>query len=134
MEKLFVTSNKYRPEILFSYEDNTFHIKGISRPEDPSSLYMPAISWLTEFHNYLQSNGNNNFSLEDPFILQIDLSYFNSSSAKFLFDIIMVLKMMRESGITVSVVWFYDKTDEDMREAGEHMAELAEIDFVYLPK
>lgn len=134
MEKLFSASDKYRPEILFSPEENIFRIIGISRPEDSNSLFQPAITWLNNFLEYLLSKDEIAFTFEDPFIIQFDLSYFNSSTAKFLFDMIMVLKKMREAGIVVSIVWFYDKSDTDMREAGEHLSELAEIDFVYLPK
>lgn len=134
MDKLFIKGGDYRPEIMFSTEDNIFRIKGISRPEDARSVFYPAISWLNDFHKYLLTNGEINYSFEDPFIIQLDLSYFNSSSAKFIFDIVMVLKKMRTSGIVVSIVWFYEKIDTDMREAGEHLSELAEIDFVYLPK
>lgn len=134
MEKLSITGGDYRPEILFSPEENIFRIKGISRPEDARSVFYPAITWLNDFYEYLLTNGEISYSFEDPFIIQFDLSYFNSSTAKFLFDIVMILKKMRTSGIIVSVVWFYEKNDTDMRDAGEHLSELAEIDFVYLPK
>lgn len=134
MEKLSITGGDYRPEILFSPEENIFHIKGISRPEDARSVFYPAITWLKDFYEDLLTNGEISYSFEDPFIIQFDLSYFNSSTAKFLFDIVMILKKMRTSGIIVSVVWFYEKNDTDMRDAGEHLSELAEIDFVYLPK
>ncbi|MCD4768633.1 MAG: DUF1987 domain-containing protein [Bacteroidales bacterium] len=134
MEKLFITGGDSRPEILFSPEDNIFRIKGISRPEDARSVFYSAITWLNDFYKDLLISEEINYSLEDPFIIQLNLSYFNSSSAKFLFDIIMVLKKMRASGIVVSVVWFYEKNDTDMRDAGKHLSELSEIDFVYLPK
>ena len=94
MEKLFITGGDSHPEILFSPKDNIFRIKGISRPEDARSVFHPAITWLSDFYKDLLINGEINYSLEDPFIIQLDLSYFNSSSAMFLFDIIMVLKKM----------------------------------------
>lgn len=64
----------------------------------------------------------------------LDLEYFNSSSAKFLFDIFTQLKQMNSDGVPVDIDWYYDEEDVDLREAGEDLALLCELPFKYFPK
>jgi hypothetical protein len=72
--------------------------------------------------------------VDNPFTLQLDLEYFNSSTAKFLYDIIMVFKSIKEEGIPVAINWFYDPEDPDCLEAGEDLAILAKIDFKFIER
>ena len=120
------------PEIILSPAENRFIIAGKSAPEDVRGLYYPVIEWMQEFvaeikrgHNYTDAN---------PLRLKLDLEYFNSSSAKFLFDIFGHLKEMSNEGIPVDIEWHYDEEDTDLREAGEDLALLAELQFRYCAK
>jgi hypothetical protein len=63
-----------------------------------------------------------------------DLVYFNSSSAKFLYDIFIELKRLIPLGIPVIVEWFYDEEDIDLKEGGMDIALLAEMEFLFIPK
>ena len=74
------------------------------------------------------------YSQEKPFILKLDLEYFNSSTVKFLFDIIRIVRSMKEEGIPIVIQWFYDRDDQDCLEAGEDLAALAEIDFTFIER
>ncbi|MCK7538576.1 MAG: DUF1987 domain-containing protein [Marinilabiliales bacterium] len=67
-------------------------------------------------------------------IFRLDLEYFNSSSAKFLFDIFAHLKDLSNDGVPVDIEWYYDEEDTDLREAGEDLALLCELPFKYCPK
>jgi len=133
MEKLYIAPSESKPEIILSHEDNIFRIKGNSRPENVREIYEPVVKWLSDFKNIL-INDNSLYSEQDPFILQLDLVYFNSSTAKFLYDIVMILKSIKEEGIPTTINWFYDPEDPDCREAGEDLAFLAKIDFVYIER
>jgi len=121
------------PEILFSPGKNTFMIKGISRPENVRDVYEPAVKWLSEFSNELTVE-DSLYTEDNPFILQMDLEYFNSSSAKFLYDLVMITREIKEKGIPTAIAWTYDPADPDIREAGEDLAILAEIDFLYIKR
>jgi hypothetical protein len=134
MENLLIRPTQTSPEISFSLEDNLFRISGTSRPEDVRAIYYPVIDWIKELTEKLLNGEINKFSAENPLIFQIDLIYFNSSSAKFLFDIFSELKMIAPSGIPVIVSWYYEKDDPDMLEAGNDFASLAEMEFTYIPK
>lgn len=69
-----------------------------------------------------------------PVKLQADLNYFNSSSAKFLFDIFSELNRVTTVGIPVIIEWFHDEEDIDLKEAGNDIAMLAGMEFTYIPK
>jgi len=134
MNKYHIEPSDMSPEILLDPDNNTFIIRGTSGPEDVRGIYFPVIKWLTDFRTHILSAANSDFTEEKPFIMQFDLSYFNSSSAKFLYDIVHELRSMKESGIPVAVTWHYDEEDTDMMEAGEDLSYLAEFEFVYLKK
>lgn len=133
MQELHIKSSDMNPEILFSPDKNTFIIKGISRPENVRDIYEPALNWLTEYRDKLL-HGNSPYTEDNPFILQMNLEYFNSSSAKFLYDLVMVTRSIKENGIPTAIAWTYDPADTDIREAGEDLAILAEMDFLYIKR
>ncbi len=122
------------PEILFDPDKQLFHIRGNSRPEDVSVLFFPVVEWVNDYRLFLSNNSPHDYTEEEPLILEIDLEYFNSSSAKYLFDVIEAFKQIKAYGVPLTIAWLYDKEDIDMKEAGEDMAILAEIDFAYIPR
>ncbi len=122
------------PEILLDPGKQLFHIRGNSRPEDVRDLFYPVVEWVNDYRLFLFNNSPHDYTEEEPLILEIDLEYFNSSSAKYLFDIIVAFKQIRAYGVPLEIAWLYDKEDIDMKEAGEDMAILAEIDFAYIPR
>jgi len=62
------------------------------------------------------------------------LAYFNSSSAKFLYDIFLEMKRLIPAGIPYIVEWVYDEEDIDLKEAGDDIALLVEMEFSYISK
>ncbi|MDX9772581.1 MAG: DUF1987 domain-containing protein [Bacteroidales bacterium] len=120
------------PEIIFAPEENKFIIEGKSAPEDVRSLYYPVVDWVEEY--VAEVRKNNIYNADNPLLLKFDLEYFNSSSAKFLFDILSLLHDLYNDGIPVDIEWHYDEEDIDLREAGEDLALLCELPFRYCPK
>jgi len=59
----------------------------------------------------------------DAFKVVIELYYFNSSSAKFLFDFFEYLEETAEAGRNILVQWCYREEDDTMMEAGEDFQE-----------
>jgi hypothetical protein len=134
MEKLFISPTQTTPEVRFSVEDSIFRMSGTSRPEDVRAMYYPVIEWIKLLSDNILNGTINKFSAENPLKLQVDLLYFNSSSAKFLYDILSEFKRITTSGIPVIVEWFYEKDDADMLEAGNDISILVEMKFTYVPK
>jgi hypothetical protein len=134
MQKFHLQQTPIIPEIYLSPEENIFIIRGTSAPEDVRSIYYPVIEWMREFTDELINENSKKYTTEDPLRFRIDLAYFNSSSAKFLYDILLELKKLSTSEIPAIVEWCYEAEDVDMIEAGEDIAELAEMNFTYIPK
>lgn len=134
MQKLYISQTPTTPEIHFSPEENVFRIRGSSSPEDVRAMYYPVIEWIKIFIDDIIEGKLDKYSPENPLKFQTDLSYFNSSSAKFLYDIFSELKRLSPSGIPVIVEWNYDEEDIDLKEAGSDIASLASMEFTFIPK
>ncbi len=133
MESLAIKATEFVPEILLDHINKTFYVKGNSRPEDVRDIYFPVVEWLNNYRIFIKSVAGH-YSKDNPLIFQFDMGYFNSSSAKFLYDIIEALKQIQEDGTHLEIAWIWDEEDEDMREAGEDLEYLAEMDFVFITK
>lgn len=134
MQKLYIEPTSLTPEINFSPDEKSFIIRGISSPEDVRALYYPVIEWIKTFISNVLEGSVRIYSKDSPLRMNIDLTYFNSSSAKFLFDILSELKKLQSAEIPVIVEWLHDPEDIDMREAGSDIAELVDMEFIYTEK
>jgi hypothetical protein len=134
MQKLYFPPTPLSPEICFSPDERIFFMKGISNPEDVRAIYYPIIEWFRNYIDTLIKDNSNHYSEKSPLRFQVDLEYFNSSSAKFLYDIFLELKRLMATRIPVIIEWIYDEEDTDLKEAGSDIASLVEMEFTYVPK
>ena len=88
-------------------------IRGECYPENISEWSDPVLKALEE------CVGND----ESEFVVDIELYYFNSSSAKFLFDFFEFLEESAEGGKSIVINWRYRAEDDTMQEAGEDFQE-----------
>jgi len=88
-------------------------IRGECYPENISEWSDPILKALEECLG----------SDESEFVVDIELYYFNSSSAKFLFDFFEFLEESAEGGKRITVNWRYRAEDDTMQEAGEDFEE-----------
>jgi hypothetical protein len=58
-----------------------------------------------------------------------DLEYFNSSSARQIMEIIMLLENINKTGNTVKVSWMYEEGDEMSKERGDEIKLVSKLDF-----
>lgn len=133
MKRLYIEPTSISPEIHFSPDENIFVIRGSSSPEDVRAMYYPVIEWIKVFVDDV-IEGEYRFTAENPLRFQTDLEYFNSSSAKFFYDIFTELNRLKESDIPVVVEWSYDAEDIDSKEAGSDIASLVGMEFKFVPK
>lgn len=132
MEKLFIPGNELNPEIILDPATWRLSVSGTSAPEDVRSLYYPVTEWVTEMADKLIANPA--AAGKTGVVMTFDLKYFNSSSGKFFHDIFVELARLRSKGCNLEVRWLYEADDEDMLEAGQDMADLAELEFTYIKK
>lgn len=132
MNSYIIKATSSSPEIYLSPEENRFEISGRSAPEDVRSTYYPVLEWIDKF--VTEVSVNSPYHHKNPLLFKFDFEYFNSSSAKFFYDIIYRLKELIDTGVPVKVEWYHDAEDTDLRDAGEDLAILLEMQFTYIPK
>ena len=97
---------------LVEMSDSHCLIVGECYPENISEWSQPVLSALEVC-----------VGAKDSFDVDIELYYFNSSSAKFLFDFFEFLDEKAENGIRIAINWRYRPEDDTMQEAGEDFEE-----------
>ena len=113
MEALKIKATEDSPEIIFDPSTNEFQISKRSLPEDATGFYMPVIEWLDKYKSEANEHTHVIFKLE----------YFNTSSAKQIYKILCLLEeVAKQKKVTVS--WYFQKEDKDMKAAGERFAKL----------
>lgn len=133
MKTLIIEPGHRTPGIILSPEENIFRIYGTSSPEDVLIFYYPVLEWIHKLIEEIKNDRLKSFTDSNPLRFQIDLSYFNSSSAKFLADILKELKKLTLIGIPVVIEWHSDEDDIELKEAGEIFSELVKMEFTFIP-
>ncbi len=117
MQVLNTKGDDISPDIKLDHLENIFSITGESRPENPLKYYQPVFAWFNKH-------------------LKIDLDYFNSTSAKVLFDLFMLLNNtgLKKFKINFEIDWYYHAEDMDMLDAGKEMERMCGVTFNYIEK
>jgi hypothetical protein len=130
MKPLSIESTEFTPNVTFNPDKCYFEIAGVSRPENVMGFYDPLIKWLRDYEkkvgSYIESAG------EVKLVIKLD--YFNSSTSKYLLQVLEVFKAYVDAGHKVVVEWYYDEWDDQMLEDGEDLAEAVSLDFEFIPK
>lgn len=104
MENLYFKSEQiYYPIVDFNYQTGICEISGESYMEETYKFYAPVITWL---QNYLEEKKDIRFNFR--------LTYFNTSSSKFILEILSILKKNADTGSGVEINWFYKLDDPDI--------------------
>ena len=122
MEKLFIKETEDSPRIEFDYENKLFEISGRSLPENAIGFYEPVLNWLSQYSATPLELTIMNFKLE----------YFNTSSAKQLAKILLMLEKLSEKGHKVIINWYYQKEDTDMYASGNRFSKLISLNFSFI--
>ncbi len=123
MQPLIIEPTDDSPKVILDDGQNIFLMEGECRPEQASRFFIPIIQWMEEYKKVLYWQ-KKHFGKNKRMTLQIKLSYFNSTSAKFIGDIFSLLDSICRDGYEVRVKWFYQQEDTDMKESGEEYVKL----------
>jgi hypothetical protein len=135
MEALKIEATDYSPKINLNHITNEYSIIGESRPENARKFYEPILAWFTEAFNHFYFLNSKSGGVNAPKVLVINLDYFNSTSAKLLYDLMAQLKEGKEKfNVEFAVDWHYHYLDEDMLESGKEMERLTQLKFNYIEK
>jgi hypothetical protein len=100
-------------------ETGRIFIVGRSIPENPGEFYRPVYEWISQ---YVQINGHKTS-------IELGFEYINTSSTKWIYNIIKEIAEIKNLAENVRIIWYYDLGDEDMCELGFILKSLVECPF-----
>ncbi len=119
LTKLEFKGTRDTPEIILDQKNNQFEITGSSLPEDATKFFFPIFDWIEK---YIQSPNKNTHFI-------CNLEYFNSSSAKMIYQVFLELEKIKETGNNVKITWYYESGDNLIEEKGIEYQSILEIPF-----
>lgn len=131
MKTISIEGTAVTPRVYFDPDKRLLEICGYSRPENARDFYDQLLDWIVEYKDFLLKKLEKDTKL-DPISFKFKLIYFNSSSAKFVYDIVMLLHEMQNSNIPLKIYWYFDEDDDELKEAGEELSDMANVPFHYI--
>lgn len=131
MQNLIIPETDFTPRVSFIFDSGHLELSGVSRPEDVADFYEEPLHWLGELENSILGKSEIKYQFE-KLNFEIRLSYYNSSSSKYLIMMLKHIKNIIDGGISVNVDWFYEEGDDKMMEDGEDLADAVDLEFNYI--
>lgn len=118
MEVLDLVATDKTPAIRFVPKEGVLEISGCSIHENADRFFKPLLDNMEAYANAPARRTS----------VRLALTYFNSSSAKYLLDVLKMLDEAHVRGLShVELIWEYDEGDLDMQEAGEDFMGLLDM-------
>ena len=111
---------KRTPRIVL--EPGRIFIIGRSIPENPGDFYRPVYEWISI---YTSINGSRT-------TVELGFEYINTSSTKWIYNIIKKIATIENLKSNVRIIWYYDKGDDDMGELGSILKSMVECPFIVI--
>jgi len=121
MEKLFIQSTSSSPEIELCSESNVFKMVGESCMSDANLFYAPVLDWLRAYGKELNANAKFEFGF----------SAVSQTSMKMLLFLCQEIKSMQIDGQQVEVSWCFSKESPELKEIGQDISFMTDLDFNY---
>ena len=116
---LQIEGNTSRQSVIFNGSTGQLRIMGRSILENSIRFYEPIIRWIDEYVKHPAEKTEFHMALE----------YFNTSTSKYLLQIMQQFETMYLAGPDASIVWYY--SDEDMKDLGVDYQQLIRIPFEF---
>ncbi|SDU22548.1 DUF1987 domain-containing protein [Desulfobacula phenolica] len=114
MDTLYIEATKSSPFVKYNIESNTLEITGECYPENAVKFFSPVFEWLN----------TETKKLDTPVLtVNLNISYFNSSSSKALMNFFDMLEEAYDNGKKIKVNWIYMEENETAEECGEEFQE-----------
>lgn len=113
MSPFIMEETKSTPYINFDDTKNLLLIRGESYPENTAGFYAPVFNWLVDYLSRTIAG----------ITVNLQITYFNSSSSKVLMDFFNLLEEAAGRGTAVAVNWLYHEENDMSLEYGEEFKE-----------
>ena len=115
MENIIREKTHFTPRMSFNADTGVFEMSGRSMPEVAMNIYKPVMEWLDEYIANPQK--------ETKIIFK--LIFFNTSSSKYIMEMLKKLESLHKKGYSVKAVWYCE--DDDIFELAKDYQMLVKI-------
>jgi hypothetical protein len=123
MDALILKPTYNSPNINFDAQNGVLEISGRSIPEHANMFYDKLIHWVKEY-----------VTTQPPKTeVNIKLDYLNSSSHKYLIELLEKLEPIHSNGFQILVNWYFEEDDDEIKETGKECSELVKVPFNFIP-
>ena len=105
--------------IEFLYSKGILKFSGKSYPDNSGLFFDPLLAWVDNLIN----SGHKKIRVE------FAVSYFNTSSSKYLFQIMLRLKQYQQQGKQLDFVWHLPSNDEETAETWKEIMEELQLEY-----
>lgn len=112
-QDLSLEATQYSPTVKTDWHKGLIQMSGESYPENTYEFFSQIITWM---ERYLASG-------VAPLLMELQLSYLNTSSIRAMIDLFDLLQEANDDGRDVRVVWLYDNRNPRASELGEEFKE-----------
>jgi hypothetical protein len=123
MHDIIKSKIKKTPHLVLDEKNGLIELKGSSIMEDTAVFYNPVMEWV---YAYIRNPKDTT--------VNIDLEYFNTSSAKILVILFKTLSKIEKFGHKLTVNWYYAEDDEDIKDSGHNFSISAKVKFFFIEK
>jgi len=123
MENLTRETTRETLKVLCDVKSGVISLEGVSYPQDAAEFFEPIYDWLNNYINEIAS----------IIVLNVRVSYLNSSSTKFLFELVDRMEEYFNKGGDARVNWYHVEDDVDIKEAGLEFKEDMVLPFEIIP-
>ena len=125
MQDIDIASTDRSPAVRFDVARGHLTIRGESYPEDAAKFFGPLLLCLRRFLQEAEVHALK---------LDLEMSYFNSSTAKALMNTFQIAEEAAAAGKDIVINWYFHEDDDAMREFGEDFSEdLVKARFNFCP-
>jgi len=124
MQRIEIEAGELTPYVLLDREKGVFKFEGFSFPESSYLFYMEIVNWFNEYCK----NPNEETNISFGFL------YVNSTSVKFIHEIIKRLSGLIADGKKASVTWIVRAYDDDIEQLGMELKALNNVPFTFIIK
>ena len=122
-EPLILIQTEDKPWVILDSENSVFEIGGKSLPENSTEFYTPVLNWISEYVK--EPNKITHFKCK--------IEYFNSSSARNLYEIFKVLEKIEQSVNEIKIIWYHEPGAKLMENKGHEFKTVLKLPFDVLP-
>lgn len=110
---LSIEATQFSPDVRTDWQKGLIKMTGESYPENTYEFFAQLLEWT---QSYLSET-------EEPLLMELHLSYLNTSSIRAMIDIFDILQEAADEGRDIRVLWQYDKRNPRASELGEEFKE-----------